>query len=809
MTNKPKNIPEKKESLGRRWEKNILVGTIDLNSIKTPKDKIFMYQRLINNRISVVGLLKSPEPYYPYCDYDKKWNIFIRFHRKNLTGTDPKIIDTDKINTRIENLIETFPHEDKDKRNSITKKIKRTTIDWYVSQQTEEVAAKKRHAYKNIQFTVSENDKQKEQIMEWLYNLMWPKRMENFDYIEATGKCTINNKGKERILNLLYEEIDDINKHGFVSIENVFSWSDYQHIKSKQQTAEALTEKDIIKLWHYLLSGHHVIDDLIELYTEENTNKTKWKISKNLKEWFKTNLKLAIKKTSSKHRLEPIVNENRAKGHSSKLKTDRWYVSQRIAIAKPLLYNKYDFNTINEIYEKKIQDIVNNLEKQYPWVIKCIKTRKKSPFSWTNKILRYKETSEYRDQIGIQIFIDFDVLNKEEVVVEKIKEIYQTLNKELETPFIKKGTKIKQLTINQIKLDNMHLIPKKWLQTIETEIKKDYPNTEIRAKAWWYKEPITEDTNIQQYIHYWIEKWEKWANGWRKSCKEILQCSATMEDGNQKTNLGGVEAQILPHGESVNQNEGAHQFLDAQKIVDLVINTNKTCGFDTYCEKKDVAITKRANELKNIELRLKEWTEKEYTRNMFEKEKYYTMPINRFNENMIQKIKKNKNKRDKDIFHIKDNKVYINLLQLEDLSSNISKRRAADLIILDQVNKELESGKIIQYQYTKDMQKSIISQIHKNRDKDNISTIQYPRIYNIPRDEKGDVEVPDVRFINKESLTAIQSGQMPPRGYIAIPSKKDKSLWYCQKISDLARSLKSKDIKEENTQWDLCETLAA
>gem|GEM_PF-6590504 len=160
----------------------------------------------------------------------------------------------------------------------------------------------------------------------------------------------------------------------------------------------------------------------------------------------------------------------------------------------------------------------------------------------------------------------------------------------------------------------------------------------------------------------------------------------------------------MPHGESINGNEAAHEFLDTQKTIDLVINTNAVCPREEYCRIKDVAITARANYLHNVKRKLRDKKSSEYTQNMRDEERFYVIDIDDRNREFINKIDSKNDPQN--TIEVKEGKVYIDLINLEEISSSIYKRHAADIIIMHQANNELQTGKIIQYQYHDDIQKS-------------------------------------------------------------------------------------------------------
>gem|GEM_PF-5887016 len=103
--------------------------------------------------------------------------------------------------------------------------------------------------------------------------MLGEKRMQYFDYDTNTHQCQLNTQGKERLLNELYKEIDDITKYRFTNIEDVFPGSDYPQIKNKSISAEQVTNEDIIVIAEYLLAAHHSIDDMTELYSKINEKK--------------------------------------------------------------------------------------------------------------------------------------------------------------------------------------------------------------------------------------------------------------------------------------------------------------------------------------------------------------------------------------------------------------------------------------------------------------------------------------------------------------------------------------------------------
>lgn len=348
------------------------------------------------------------------------------------------------------------------------------------------------------------------------------------------------------------------------------------------------------------------------------------------------------------------------------------------------------------------------------------------------------------------------------------------------------------------------------------------------------KREYNEEKEVQDYIMNEIQYGQSGSNAGRKDIKQSIHYHIKNKNATIQ-NMSGIEVKLLEYGQSVNQNEAAHEFLDAQKMIDLVINTNATCPLDTYCAKKEVAICSRAANLNAIKKRLEKGDEKEYTKKMFDKEKWYTIPIDTNNIDFIAKILKQQ--RDENIMIIendrqqvkigntehwnkrsflhflKEKNIKIDLLQLQELSSNIAKRRAADLIIMHQINIELQKGKLIQYHYHNDLPASIGGKTQtRSKNTDNmrkpILKTTYPRIKEIARDKIGDVVPSSTKFINPGSVTCIDTAQIPANASIFIPSKKNPTEGYMQSITEIAWALKKKDItKCGQTEQQLTEVL--
>lgn len=189
---------------------------------------------------------------------------------------------------------------------------------------------------------------------------------------------------------------------------------------------------------------------------------------------------------------------------------------------------------------------------------------------------------------------------------------------------------------------------------------------------------------------------------------------------------------------------------------------------------------------------------------MFDKEKYYTIAIDNKNKAFIDRTQ---GQRDPEIIRIDNDVVKINLIVLEELSSSVSKRRAADLIIMDQVNKELQSGKLIQYHYYNDINDESDPLIDIREDIElPIIRKPYPRVTDIIRDETGELLYNSRNFINPGSKTRINTAQTPRNAYIFIPDD-DGENGYAQSIPNLSYALKVKDVTENTTTTDLAETL--
>ncbi len=789
------NKPPKKIDIIQENKISIL-AKIEKEKLPDYPNTMYTYQRLVNNLIWAIGIIKSPSTFYPYLDRDQSWYLYINNQDKDLTAIDIKTINIENVHKKIQEFITTI--EDKNIQKTLTtttKQIEKGFLDYCNKEKHAELDKKERHAINPVFFESDKNDdkekrkknREGKRIIESLYNLMWADmRMKYFDYDSDKNLCTINHEWKKWLLNELYQEIDDINHHRFTNIEDIFPGSDYPNLKNKTIKAEDIDTTDIIYVTGYLLAAHHGIDDMTELYNElQQQNKVP--IWEPLREKLKQLVKIGIKKFSTSNQITPIIDIRNTKGKSSKLKRNRGSLIERIAIAWPYLEKLYDFKTIKQIFETNIKNIEIKLQKQFPESIKYIKVRLKSEFSCKNKILRDKRIVTFRDMIGIQIFVDSAQQDREKIT----KEIFWFINKQLHKQTI--NNEQKTIHISEIKIDNKRFIDEDKIDWLIEELNtKDY-KVDKRPKK--NKHTKQKNRNEQESITNFFTYWKTGGNGKRQDIKEIIKYNIA--------NTSGIEVQILPYGESVNKNEAAHEFLDSQKTIDLAINTNAVCPREEYCNKKDIAITKRAYNLTRIGKQLKKWEKSEYTQDMFQQERYYTMPVSSKNREFIHKTEE---QRDPDVIKIEKWEIKINLLALVELSSNLSKRRAADMIIMDQVNKELQNGKLIQYHYYDDINEDTHPHHHITEKNQKIITDTYPWIKNIERNEVGELLPSSVHFINPSSKTRIQTGQTPKNAYVFIPDH-DGERTFIQKIPELSYALKRKNINDDYTKEELVNTL--
>ena len=97
----PKNSDEMVIKLS---DTETLFNTIDIRNIPDYKDFLSRFTRLVNNFISAEGLLNSAEIYYPNFNYTKSGKLFIE-QKNKLTGIDGKVMDPEKVRTKIEGLL--------------------------------------------------------------------------------------------------------------------------------------------------------------------------------------------------------------------------------------------------------------------------------------------------------------------------------------------------------------------------------------------------------------------------------------------------------------------------------------------------------------------------------------------------------------------------------------------------------------------------------------------------------------------------------------------------------------------------------
>jgi len=777
ISSEKREVEEKKLGSARKPYK-----TIPPAVIPQYRETLFAYQRMINNLIGAIGIIKSPYTHYPYINYDKSWNIHMQFDEQKLTWIDIKTINIERIKEKIEEFITSLDDPWlQEIFREITKKIQYDTIKYFRKQREEEEESGERHG--PISHFGKTKNSSSRYIMESIYNTMGPLRMELFDYDPNTKTVELNTEGKWRLLTQLYHEIDEINEHRFKNIEDIFPGADYHNIKTKQMTIDDITEEEITNIAEYLLSAHHTIDDMTSFHNRSNKKNIPNII---IKEPLKKLVQRGIEKFSKNSRIGPITDPHRNKQESSRLKLARWWFAERISIAAPYLYNKYDFEAITAIEKTAIAELEEKLYKEHPNCIKYIGRRPKSFYSAKDKILRKKSTTEYRDGIWMQIFIDFTWLWEQDRKP-IIQEIFKTVNTHIHNHHV---DNIGTLHIDTIEIDNKNMIDEDSVIAISKELKTNTYPVSIRKKH--KKDLETENIqSIQEYILTFMQGWKSWSNGERSDIKEVIKI------GNYK--IWGIEAQMLEHGKSINQDAGAHEFLQAEKTISFIINTNKTCPWRLYCEKKDVAICRRATDLRTRYKNLQTWTEKKYTKEMYEKERYYTIPIDDNNREFINQTKDNWNPNIIKEEIREDKKVIlIDLTQLSELSSHIAKRHAADLIIMQQANNELKNGKIIQYYYDsdEDFRDNKTKNLRKNKDKrEPYNEVTYPWIRQIKRDEIGKAYPTSMKFIESESLISIETWQIPQNASILIPQKDNPNKGYIQSISDLAYALKENDIQ--------------
>jgi len=747
--------------------------TIPPEVIPQYKKTLFSYQRIINNLIGAIGIIKSPDTYYPYVNYGKLGNIYMQFDEKKLTSIDIKTIDIERIQEKIKEFIDSLDSPWLQKIfGKITEDIQYDILKYFREQRKAEEEKGMRHR-SILHFGKTENRKTKA-IMQSLYNTMGPLRMQHFDYDPTTKTVELNQEGKNRLLTQLYNEVDEINTHRFKEITDIFPGADYPNIKSQQRTIDDITEDEITQLVEYLLLGHHTIDDMTILHNKLN------KEHKGILKFLKNS------------KISPITDThiNKNKQESSKLKLSRWWFAERISIAAPYLYNKYDFEVIAAIEKTAVAQLEEKLYQEYSQYIKYIGRRSKSFYSAKNKLLRKKTTTEYRDGIGMEIFVDFTWLSAQEGE-RVIQEIFHTVNTSLHK---QKIANIWTLHIDSIQMDNnKDMINKNSVQMMIKEL--DTNDYSVSMRMGNKKNHKTQDPqSIQEYIIAFMQGWKSWSNGERSDIKEIIKLHTSTSN-----KIGGIEVQILDNSKSNNQDAAAHDFLEAEKTISQIINTNKTCPWQLYCDKKDVAICTRATDLRKRYKNIQAWVEKKYTKEMYEKEKYYTISIDENNKDFI---KQTKDKRDPTI--IREEKrgewtvIIIDLTQLSELSSHIAKRHAADLIIMQQANNELKNGKIIQYYYDSDenFRGNKKEKWSKNKnERERYHEVSYPRIRHIKRDEIGKAIPISMKFIESESLISIETWQIPQNASIIIPQKDNPNKGYIQSISELAYALKEHNMQ--------------
>jgi len=769
--------------------------TIPPEVIPQYKKTLFSYQRIINNLIGAIGIIKSPHTYYPYINYKKSGTIYMQFDEKKLTSIDIKTIDIERIQEKIEEFIVSLENPWLQQIfGKITEDIQYDILNYFSEQRKIEEGKGVRH--RSILRFGKTKDRNTNAIMQSLYNTMGRLRMQLFDYDPTTKTVFLNQEGKSRLLTQLYNEVDEINK-----ITDVFPGADYPTIKTKQMTINDITEEEITKIVRYLLLGHHTIDDMTNLHKKINTKETRDIAA--IKEPLKNLLNRGIKKWSKNSKISPITDPRINKHISSKLKLSRWWFLQRISIAAPYLYNKYDFEAIAAIEKTAVAQLEEKLYQEYPDHIKHIKVRVKNIHSAIDKILREKETTEYRDGIGLQIFVDFTWVwaqQKEKI----IQEIFHTVNTSLHNYTV---PNIWTIHIDSIELDNKNMIKEAAsIHRLTEALSTPTYKVKIREKH-KKKRKIQDAKSRQDYIIAFIQGWKSWSNGERSDIKEIKKIH-TYTDNDRNNKIWGIETQIVEYGKSINKGAGWHNFLQAEKKIVGTINTNKTSPWQLYCDKKDIAICTTAEDLRNKDKNIQAWEEKEYTQQMYEKEKYYTIAIDDKNKDFMEQTK---DKWDPTILREEWGRIIIDLTQLNELSSHIAKRHAADLIIMEQANDELRRGKIVQYYYDSDenFNNKKKEKWSKNKnERERYHEVSYPWIRQIKRDEIGQTEPISMKFIDSESLISIETWQIPQNASIIIPQKDDPNKGYIQSISELAYALKEDDIRIEPKPIKLTEELA-
>lgn len=773
-----------------------ILRKIEIDNKEQYADVMYTYQRLINNLIGAIGIIKWPWIYYPYFNRDKTWNIYIDSKNHHLTGIDIKTIDIHNVRKKIKDFVEWINDENIRKTlGSLTDEVEKRTIQYFQQQQSKEVEKKERHDT-SIRFFGNESEQKGKRAIEALYNLVGEKRMEYFDYNKITHQCTLNKKWKEWLLNELYKEIDDITKYRFTNIEDIFPWSDYPQIKNKSITIDQIDNQDIIIMAEYLLAAHHSIDEMTELYSRIN-ERTGMQAIKPIRNILKILLRELLRLWSSTTTITDIVDRHGPKAKSSTLKRNRWLFLERIIIAAPYLQNLYSFKDIEQVYNTCILPLEQNLIQQFPWTIKHVKTRLKSDFSRKNKLLRDKSITNFWDMIGIQIFIDSSKADRNQA----IEHIFKYINEHIHNH----TRKDQKIIIQNIQVDNKKIISPEECDNLIKSIGEDVQYTiQTRKKTKKSEQEMTR--NSTDPILDFFDKWKTWSNGKWQDIKEIIVYQIIDGKGNTIDNMSGIEVQIMPHWVSINANEAAHEFLDTQKTIDLAINTNAVCPWEEYCRIKDVAITARAHYLNTTRKKIEQQKSSEYTKEMWDEERFYVIDINDINRDFINKV--NNTLDPHNIIRIEKGKVYIDLTKLEELSSSIYKRHAADIIIMDQVNKELQGGKLIQYQYYDDRDKNnkLQEYIHVEPNSLNVEEGIYPRISDIQRDEKWEAINMGIHFINPWSKIRIQTGQTPKNAVIIVPDD-DGEKGYAQNIAWLAYSLKQDNILPNDTKNQLAQVM--
>lgn len=126
--------------------------TVSIQNIPSASVFLFQYQRLVNNLIGAIGVIKCGEIYYPNINFDQSGNVYLEMSANKLTGVDIKTINTHTVKDKLQELMGKL--EDPNTRETfiqVTDDILKEVDKFFDEQQEKEYKEGKRYP-KNIRF---------------------------------------------------------------------------------------------------------------------------------------------------------------------------------------------------------------------------------------------------------------------------------------------------------------------------------------------------------------------------------------------------------------------------------------------------------------------------------------------------------------------------------------------------------------------------------------------------------------------------------------------------------------------------------